>query len=333
MPIIKLLLSSLLTLGLVSSLGAYTVGSNYQVTVLAENISTYEFTQYEGISKSGNTLYMGNYNTIKQFNLTTGVLSDYSSFPGNNGISHVTYANGKIYASAYTSSGAPYPYTMYSVSQGGTASTVLDMDGIFDARTSPTGDFYFVANPDVDEDGEGDGTRLYRLNYSNNSVTEVAYFGGLSGGIAFDAEGNLFYSHYDNNAVYRFAAEDLLTGGLEITNDTEALALENPGYLDFNSKGQLVASRLNDDWETIISIYDFASKQLIEEIFQTNSDNAEGMGGFLVDGDDIYVILQNFGGDYGSQLLALTSVPEPATYAFAFALVAAGVVWRRRAAK
>jgi hypothetical protein len=205
-------LATALVVGFVSPLGAYTLGTGYQSSVLASTVTAYDYTQFEGISKSGDTLYVGNFRSVKQYNLSSGTYSDYGTVPGNNGISHVTYAGGKVYASAFTSYSAPYPYTMYSVGAGDNTSSVLTMGGIYDAAVSPAGQFYFVANPDVDADDEGDGSRLYRMDLADNSLTEVAYFGGASGGIAFDASGNLFYAHYDNGVIYSFSASDLLVG-------------------------------------------------------------------------------------------------------------------------
>lgn len=329
MPIRSIYLSSLLTLAFASHLAAYTVGSHYQVSVLASTVTAYDYTQFEGIAKSGDTLYVGNFRSVKQVNLRTGAVSDYGSLPGNNGISHVTYANGQVYASSFVSYNNPFPYTMHSVSEGGTTSEVLTMGGIFDARTSPTGDFYFVANPDLDGDNWGDGSRLYRLNYDDNSVTEVAYLGGASGGLAFDAAGNLFYAHYDHNTVYSFGADKLLAGGLDLADAQIALLLENPGYLGFNDQGHLLATRL-DEGGQILSAYDLVSGLLIEDIFTTQGQ--ELIGGFLYDEGTLYVAWQNwdFMGDYGSELLALTAVPEPAAFALLFALAAAGVAFYRR---
>lgn len=335
MPLRPLLLSSFLTAGLLSPLGAYTVGSGYQASVLASTVTAYDFTQFEGISKSGDTLYVGNFTTVKQINTKTGVVSDYGSLPGNNGISHVTYANGKVYASAFTSYSAPYPYKMYSLGQGGSASGVLDMDGIFDAKTAPNGDFYFVANPDLNGDGEGDGSRLYRLNYADSSVAEVAVLGGASGGLAFDAAGNLFYSHYDNGAVYSFSAAQLQAGNLVLADANTALLLENPGYLGLDGRGNLIVSRLDyaNDLQ-IISVYDRVSGELIEDIFTVDLMAQEQIGGFLSDGEAIYIASQSWdwsGDGYGSELIMLTpTVPEPAAFALVFALAAGAEALRRR---
>lgn len=320
-------LATALAIGCVSPLGAYTLGTGYQSSVLASTVTAYDYTQFEGISKSGDTLYVGNFRSVKQYDLSSGTYSDYGTVPGNNGISHVTYANGTVYASGFTSYSAPYPYTMYTVGAGDNTSAVLTMGGIYDAAVSPAGQFYFVANPDVDADDEGDGSRLYRMDLTDNSLTEIAYLGGASGGIAFDQSGNLFYAHYDNGVIYSFSASDLLVGSLELSDATPELLLANAGYIDFDADGNLVASHLDTDtYETTISRYDVASGELIDDIFTGT------VGGFLCDGDTIYVNSQSwdFMGDYGSELLALSQVPEPSAYALVFAGLAGLVLLRRR---
>jgi len=314
-----------------TQLNALTFSDGYSGTVLATTIDDGTYTQYEGLSADGGNVYVGNFRRVLSYNTSSGTMSTYATLPGNNGISHVTAHSGTVYSSSYTSSSEPYPYTLGKVSGSSSFSEITTMGGIFDADFSPQGSLYFVANPDVDSDDKGDGSRLYRLNTSNDNITEVAYLGGASGGLAFDQAGNLFYSHYDNGIIYKFSAADLMTSGLTLTDANAVLSLPNCGYLDIDASGNLLATSLDSESSlSSLSLYNIETGEKIAGICTGLSSN------FVEQDGTIYVIEQSwdFSGDYGSNLIAITAaVPEPATYTLLGGLICiVFITYKRRKA-
>jgi len=309
-----------------STAQALVLGSGFQSEILASTVNDGSFTQYEGVSFADSVLYFGNFRTVQSYDLSTGTLSTFGSLPGNNGISHVTAWNGTVYASHFSSFGAPFPYMMEAVTDSGT-SQVLEMDGIFDATVSTSGGFYFVANPDLNNDSTGDGTRLYSLDGTTGSATEIAFLGGASGGIAFNASGDLFYADYDGDNILQFTAAQLGMGGLGAGDALVAFGLENPGYLSFDSFGNLIASTLDEsDFSNTIARYNPTTGEQIDVV-------ATGARIFTYADGTTYVIEQSwdFLGDYGSTLHAVTIIPEPGSVVlFATACGVAVVWWRRR---
>lgn len=312
------------------SLFGLSVGGNYEVEQVVSNVNDYSFTQYEGLSVSGGTLYYGNFREVKAFNLGTRTESIYGSLPGNNGISHVTYAGGQVYASHFTSYAQPYPYFFGSVSQGGSFNQQLQMDGIYDAAVAPNGNLYFVSNHDSNGDDLGDGSRIYQFDITTGLANEVAAIGGASGGLTFDAAGNLYYANFDADQLISFSASQVATGGLQLADANVVMTLENGGYLGFDSAGFLLASQLDDFLGSSINRYDLSTGTMVGTV--ATSDDGKQFHKFVTDGDTVYIIEQSWdwSGDYGSAIYGVTIVPEPQTIALWAGLLVGAVVWVRR---
>jgi hypothetical protein len=302
---------SFLTLSVLaaSPLAAITFYGDYSGTALCNTVDEGSYTQYEGLSCDGTNVYFGNYREVLAYNIASESVGTYGTLPGNNGISQVTVGSGCVYASYYTSASAPYPYQLGSVTSGGSFSQIATVHGLFDAEYSSSGSLYFVANPDVTGDDEGDGSRIYRMDTATNSITEVAYVGGASGGLALDAAGNLYYAHYDNGVIYSFSAAELMIGGLTLTDADAVLNLTGCGYLDIDANGNLLASALNQTtWVSTLSLYDLTTGDKLADICSGLSSN------FVENNGTIYAIEQSWSfSNYGSTLYAI--VPEPSTWA------------------
>jgi len=281
-------------------------GTGYEIEVLASNVNDYSFTQFEGLDYHNGALYTGNFRTVKRYDLATGAFTTFGDVPGNNGFSHVTYFDGGVYAAHFSSYSPPFPYSLGKVEAGSSFTETLTLGGVFDAAVSPGGTFYFTANPDFNNDDQGDGTRIFSLDLTTKSAVEVAFVGGASGGLTFDANGNLFYANFDGDNVLRFSASQLAVGGLNSGDASVALTVENPGYLDFDPQGNLLVSQLDGTtFEQGVYRYDLATGTLLDTV-------VTDVHGFTQVGETTYAIHQSwdFSGDYGSELLAITPVPE-----------------------
>jgi len=262
--------------------------------------------------KDGDTLYFGNFRTIRSYNLTTGTNGVYASIPGNNDTKGLAKVDGNIYI-AYDTGGFPtYASVLSAVSPTGysevlKSSSGVDSYSIYDAVVYG-GYYYFTVNPGVN--GDLQGTKIYRLDLNDPSDPfMVADIGGSSGGLAFDGDGNLYYaSQNSGEGILRFDAADVLAGGLSVA-DGVTVADVTASNLGFLSDGELLAETI--DGQTLAS-YDLATG-IWNDIASTTG--YEYMGKFVVDGNDIYLTSTDYL-TYSSSLYMLTLpsssfVPEP----------------------
>lgn len=316
------------------ALQGQSVGLGYTADVLFSNVNDGTYTQYEGLAVHDGTLYVGNFRQVMQYQVSTGTLSRYSAnrgVPGNNGINFVAYANDQVYLSYYISYASPYPSAFGSVSAGGSFAKVGDVQGHYDAAVAPNGDFYYVANPDVDGDSYGDGSRIYRFSTSTLESVEVAYVGGASGGLTFDAAGNLYYSAFDAGTVIRYTEAQLAQGALGLADADFSFAVAGPGKLALAGANELLVGVTDaDTFEQSILRYDLSTGSLLGTLFSGEGQYLQ----FAHDGGTTYVISQSwdFGGDYGSTVYAVTALVPEAAHAGLW-MAGLGLVWvvtRRR---
>jgi len=281
--------------------------SDISITTLT---SSSGYTTFGGLMKDGDTLYFGNFRTIRSYDITTGINSVYASIPGNNDTKGLGMVGGNIYI-AYDTGGFPTYGSVLSVVSPTSYSEVLksssgaDSYSIYDAVVYD-GYYYFTANPGVG--GSLQGTKIYRLDPDDPANPfMVADIGGLSGGLTFDDNGNLYYaSQNSGEGILRFDAADVLAGGLSAVDGMTVvdIAASNLGFL---STGELLAGIM--EGQKLVS-YDLATGERDDIAFTAGY---EYMGKFIVDGNDIYLTSTDYMA-YRSSLYVITlpsPVPEP----------------------
>lgn len=326
LPISVPALPTLALLLITHPLSAQVAGDGYVLDRLASNVNDFSFTQYEGISHADGALYFRNFRTVQRFDLTTREQTNYATLPGNNGISHITAAPTGVYAAHFASFSPPFPYRFGRVQGGGSFEEIETLGGIFDAELAPDGSLLLVANPDVDDNGSNDGTRILRYTPETDLFSEVAFLGGQSGGLTLGPDGALYYAAFEDDLLLSFSAAQLALGGLTRADAATVMTLENGGYLDFDANGHLVASQLDDmTLEQSIHRYDLSTGFRLDTI-------VSGIHYFDQVGDTTYAIAQNwdFGSIYGSELVAVTPVPEARHAAVAAGVLALVYVLTRR---
>lgn len=298
---------------------AFTPASGYEATELYSSAGT--FTTIGGLSLYGTNLYFGQFTEIKSLDLATGAEVSAGTVPSNagNALVQVNPADGTLYTAFGTSYNAPYIHKMGPL-VGGSFVEQLAMGGIYDAAVNGAGDLFIVANPDVDGDTVPDGSSVFRYDWSDGSTVQVVHIGGSTGGLAFDADDNLYCSAYDGGKVYRFTANSVAARGLTLGDAAGSLDLASPGSLAFDDAGNLFATNLDAAWTTHIGLYDFANNRRL-------SDVAMG-GGKLVYSDGALYTIDTDWATYSSTLQAVRPVPEPGTTFLI--LAAAGVLFSRR---
>ncbi len=301
---------------------AFTPAAGYQAAELYSSAGT--FTTLGGLSTYAGSLYFGQFTEIKALDFSTGVAHLVGTVPSNagNALVQVNPADGSVYTAFGTSYNAPYIHKMGPLVDGAFVEQ-LAMGGIYDAAVNNTGDLFLVANPDVDGDTVPDGSGIFQYDWSDGSTAAIAHIGGSTGGLAFDADGNLYCSAYDEGKVYRFAASSVAAGGLTLGDADGSLDLASPGFLAFDDAGNLFATNLDATWTTHIGLYDFANNAKLADI-------AVG-GGKLVYSDGTLYTIDTDWTTYSSTLQAVRPIPEPATFpAICIAAAAVGLLRRRR---
>ena len=283
-------------------------------------VSSEWYTTFNGLMKDGNTLYFGNSDAVKSYNLMSGAYADYASLPSNADTKALSKAGSTMYIAIDLSYSSPYPSKLGTVDPVGGFQAQIDCDmsagtatfSIYDSAVFG-GNYYFVANPGMITNnsplgGYTDGTKIYRYNSADpmNPVL-IADVGGASGNLVFDALGNLYYASQSGEGVLKFDAADVLTGGLSITDGSTIADITASG-IGFLSTGELIAETL---FGQELAAYSTADGSKLYSIADTSG--YEYMGKFIIGEDDtIYLISSDFSysSDEISTIYALT-VPEP----------------------
>lgn len=252
-------------------------------------------------------LYSGQFTSLMAINTDGSGGTAVGTMPSNAGNALVSVdGSGQIYTAFGTSYSAPYPASIGTLN-GGTYTEKTTFNGIYDGARNGADDLFLNANP-------GDGASIYQYDGGTGGFSEIVHIGGASSGLAFDSQGNLFCSFYDEGKVLGFTSAQVAAvqgGGAALTaaDAGTEIALSNAGYLAFDSNDNLYASYLDASWEThIVELGMDGSTSLI----------GDGGGQLLAVGDTIYTIDTNWI-DYASNVYAIAAVPEPATLATLFA--------------
>ncbi|QBG48140.1 PEP-CTERM sorting domain-containing protein [Verrucomicrobia bacterium S94] len=292
------------------------------------------FTTYSGMALGGDTLYFGNFDTVRTYDLgsgTSGVLANVGSAAD---ITAFGMVGSSLHISQTLSYASPYPSNIGSVDGSGltpvlTSGTQLGEAtyAVYDAAVY-NGSYYFSANLGVVTNGSPvsgttSGTRIYRLDGS--SVTEIADVGDVSGGLTFDENGNLYYAAQTGDGVVRFDAADVSAGGLDLSDATTVVNVTGSS-IDFLSTGEMV---ITTGFGQEMASYDIATGLKTHDIASTSG--ADFMGKFVVDEDDTIHVISTDWGAYESSLSSIV-IPEPSSVVLMVA-GAGGLVWFRRRRK
>lgn len=313
----KSVLFAALCAGIMSMASAYSApnlfaGSDISITELTSSEPWYA--PIGGLMKDGDILYFGNYRALRTYNLSTGVNSIYATLPGNNDTKGLGKIDGNIYIAYDVGTYPTYASVLSVVSPSGYTEVLrkgsgVDSYSIYDAVVYE-GNYYFAANPGIG--GRLQGTKIYRLDLDNpGNPFMVADIGGLSGGLAFDGEGNLYYaSQNSGEGILRFDAVDVLAGGLSAADGVTVVKNIAASNLWFLSSGELLAGIMDGQ---MLSSYDLVTGRRSDIAFTTDY---EYMGKFVVDGNNVYITSTDWSyeSDYISSLYVITlpsPVPEP----------------------
>ncbi|MDD2599743.1 MAG: hypothetical protein PHO37_11010 [Kiritimatiellae bacterium] len=277
-------------------------------------------TTYGGLTKDGDILYYGNYDTVRRYDLAGATNSVYAATVHNADTKGLAKIGSTLYMAIDISYDAPLPSSIGTVDPttgftatfaSGTAQGAVTYS-IYDAAVY-NGVYYFVANigtinPD-DQQWPYD-TRIYRYNTADPSApVEVANIGGYSGGIAFDTAGNLYYASQNwGQGILRFDAADVARGGLTAADGT-TVADVTAGYLGFLPDGHLVATT---GWGASLDLFDINTGAKRRTI-AASPDWSESIGKFVVAGTTLYLTHTVWYPKEGA--LYAVKLVEPAGYA------------------
>lgn len=220
-----------------SSLAGYAPSPGYHARILYDTAGS--FTIMEGLSVDGTRAFFGQGAFVHSLGLIDGETRQEGALPGSMTAAFVQRLNGSTYAAFAASFTPPFPYALGSIQPDGNFSFLLEADGIFDAAVNGLGEFFFVASPD------GAGSKIYKLNLPGSLTNLVVDAGGFSGGLAFDADSNLYYAYQapfpTPSQIVRFTAAQVAAGGLTI-GDGEVFVDVGATYLAFDENGDLYAT-------------------------------------------------------------------------------------------
>ncbi len=306
--------------------GSFTAATGYDSTVLVDTIGTY--TVAEGMAIDGQNLYYGNYNSVKNYDLSNGTTVTEGSIQSNAGISYVARNNDVTYLSYGQNYNYPYPYNAGYIDNGSFVSH-LTMDGIFDIAIY-SDQAYIVSNPGVN------GSEIYNYDLSSGNVAKVATIGGSSGAITFDSLGNLYYAdqgiiEYDpvtyqatvvraSKGIVKFNAAQLAAGNLTIDDAASVVDLV-ASYICTDDNGDIIAT--SGYATSTVALYDTSTGQKLNDF----GYGSGALGKVLWQNETLYVIETDYN-DYASTINAVT-VPEPFTVII-LGLGAIGLVRRKR---
>lgn len=303
----------------------------------------WSFTSYGGLVLDGDVLYFGNDDVVRSYNTATSTEAEFAVCGSNAGIGTVNKLGTEMYMSKDTSYNSPYPSNFGTIDPADDPAFTATMSSgteigettysIYDSAVYG-GNLYFVANVGTYVDngqggktGQLNGTSIFRYDTANpTNPVEIAVIGGSSGGLTFDASGNLYYaSQNTGEGVLKFTAAEVAAGGLTAADGDIVVDIVG-GSLGFLSDGTLLAETGSGQ---LLAAYDPATGDKLYDIATTTG--WDYMGKFVVDTDDAIYILSNdwnamyYGNGDGAVLSAIT-VPEPTT----LGLLLGGVVLLRR---
>ncbi len=200
---------------------------------------------------------------------------------------------------------------------GGAFTQTLLIGGAFDAAVDPvSGQTYFVAAP-------GGDSGVYRYDFASSGAQRVIDLGGFSGGLAFDAEGGLYYASQLTGEVVRFDAAALAAAGAAdplTMADADTVAAVFAGGIAVDD-GLLFATT---GFGNALEVFDLSSGLPVTTL-ATDVDMGFGIGKLGFSGDKLLVTYTDYAG--GSSTIYAVTVPEPA---IALTPLAGTMLLRRR---
>lgn len=266
----------------------------------------YSGTWLGGFGTDGSSLYVGDSSTVYSMDAAGGNVQSVGALPAgeDNSVVNASPVNGTIYAAigSYT---PPFPYQFGRYTSGTFVQNQV-VNGLYDSAFDAAGNMFLSANH---EDYTGDGTNdtaVYFFDQDANQLTRVAEVGGVSGGLALNDEGDLFYGA--GSGVVSFDAAELAAaaagGGALTLADATLESATSSSYLAFDADGNLYATRLDAFWNTELVAIDGAGVATVI---------GNGGGGHLaVIGNTIYTGGNDYS-DFSSNIYAVEAVPEPSS--------------------
>lgn len=298
----------------------------------------YSYTSYGGLTLDGNTLYFGNYDYVRTYNLSTSTEGEFAECGSNSGSSTINKFSGGFYMSMDTSYSSPYPSNFGTIDPANgfqatiTSGTTIGSTtySIFDSVVYG-GNLYFVSNMGTYVDngsggkiGENFGTSIFCYNVSEpTNPTLIATIGGSSGGLTFDTAGNMYYaSQNSGEGILMFTAAEVAAGNLTAADGTTVVNVASAS-IGFLSDGTLLAET---GYGQLLAAYDIETGEKVYNIATTSG--GDYMGKFVIGGDDTIYILSNdwntiYGDTGDGAVLSAINVPEPVTMTL---LVSGGVL-------
>ena len=309
--------------------GALLLAGSANAVLVAKPVYTatsiYSGTWLGGFGTDGSSLYVGDSSTVYSMDPAGGNVQPVGALPAgdDNSVVNANPANGTVYAAvgSYTS---PFPYQFGRYHAGAFVQNQV-VNGLYDTAFDSAGNLFLSANH---EDYTGDGTNdtaVYYFDQDANQLTRVAEVGGVSGGLALNGDGDLFYGA--GTGVVSFDAADLAAavggGGALTLADATLASPTSSSYLAFDANGNLYATRLDASWNTELVAIDGAGVATVI---------GNGGGGHLaVVGDTIYTAGNDYS-DFSYNVYAVEAVPEPSSVILLLGGFA-GLAWFRKRRK
>ena len=245
------------------------------------------YTVIGGLALDAEKLYFGQDTNVVCLDLNSNTVQSVGTLPWNIDIPVVARNNGITYASYGDSYDWPYLYHMGFFDESTSYINQLDEDGIFDYAINSSGQCYIVANPDAA------GSKIFRYNWDDGNITEIADIGGYQGGLAFDSDGNLYYADQGDGemvggewvvirspGILKFTAAQAAAGGLT-ADDAEVVLSITAGYIGFDADDNFYATT---GWGATLAVYELDSQSKIEDVAYG------GIGKFIIDRYTMYAI-------------------------------------------
>lgn len=183
----------------------------------------------------------GNANAVSVYS-SVSPSADFAAFGQNPSTGEL------VGASVPAFDGTPYSLGSFDLTSPHAFSATTSIGNIFDGAFNPSSAFFVTANPGFA------GTKIFAVDLDTGNTTEIADVGGFSGGLDFDAAGNLYYA--TSSSIVSFSASEVATGSLTLADadvvisglsGANQLALDPDGFIYVTTGFGNVIQRFSDD--------------------------------------------------------------------------------------
>lgn len=133
----------------------------------------------------------------------------------------------------------------------------------------------------------GEEGQIYRIDLDKGSFTEIVRTGGFMGGLALDADGNIYACNAANHKVFRITPDGSIS---DYASDANGEQFTTPNYPVFDAEGNLYLSDSGDFWKDNGRIYKIRPGGNAEVWCRALREFPNGMC-LSPDGDFLYVVL------------------------------------------